>query len=371
MTDITDPTVERLRAGLNTAAASVGVRPGLRTAIDRRRQRRVRRRRAGAAIAAAGALTAGVAIALTLPSGTARVVVGSPAAPATGTTVARDPTGAAPIGPPWWLPTAGTARRIEVNNNTTGPAYQQLYLGSGSVNPAELLIVTVETRPGGPSSPYVPTGTVHGETTVHVGSVTAHLADGGGAEQLWWTEPDGVGVVASATGLTPTQLVGLMSGATPLAGSALGMSLPSALPAGLAPARAAMSTHTGWVEDVQIAVGSCRAELDIYQGVPYLISTQGGTTTRTTLRGTPALLESVPGVGTTLFWSNAPGLTAVLMSNGAGGPGCAAPLLAPGVHRATSAEWAAETAALGGQYHQDRPVPSFPTTTTAVVGANG
>lgn len=351
MTDTTDPTVQRLQAGLNTAAASIDVGSGLRTTVDTKRQRRARRRRTGAAIAAAGALSVCAAVGLTVPSpsGAAKVVVGAPTTAATGTTAARGPREAAAIGPPWWLPAPGSVRRIEVNNNTTAPAYQQLYLGSGSLDPAELLIVTVDARGGRPSPAYIH-GRVRGETTVQVGSATAHLANVGGAEQLWWTEPDGVQVIASETGLTPAQFAELMSTATPARGSLLGIELPGALPAGLAPARAAMSTHTGWVEDVQIAVGSCRAELDIYQGVPYLISAEGGTTKRTTVSGTSALLQSVPGVGTTMFWANAPGLTAVLMSNGASGPRCAA---------------------LGSHYNQVRPVPSLPTTTTAVVGPKG
>lgn len=369
MTEIADPTILRLRAGLDNAAASIQVRPDLMVAVDSRRRRRARRRLAVAAATSAAALSVAAVVALTATpsSKTAKVVVGSPAAPVAGVKLPMGPAEAAPVGPPWWLPAPGTASRIEINNQTTDPIYQQLYLGSGSVNPAELLIATVDARRGTPSSAYIPSGTIPGESTIQVGSAVAHLANGGVAEQLWWTDRDGVQVIAYETGITPKQFVELMSRATPATGSVLGMGLPAALPYGLAPFRAGMSTHTGWVEDVQIVAGSCQGELDIYQGVPYLPSAVGGMLTRTAVGDSPALLQSRPGVGTALFWFNAPGLTAVLMTNGASGPSCAAPLLAPAVHRASSAEWTAERTLLGSHFYQIQPERSVPSTTVLAV----
>jgi hypothetical protein len=258
----------------------------------------------------------------------------------------------AAVGPPWWLPASSPVTSIEVDHQQTDPAYEQLFVGNAVVDPPELLVQTIDTRPGLPDSVPSPTGAVPGEQTIRLGPGTSgHVAQVGGALELWWNEPDGVAVDATATGLSSTTLVALMSTATPAPNSRLGVELPGPLPAGLRPLRAAGSSHTnGWVEDVQIGGSGCQAEFDIYQGIPSLISAQDGTTTHASIAGVSALVETVPAAGTDVSWPIAPGLTADMVSNTANGPACAALTLARSVGPVSPARWAAEKAALGSHY---------------------
>lgn len=366
----TDPTVRRLRSQLVGAAQSVSVPRDMRARVESARRRRRRRNVAAACGVTTAALVAAATFALSGSSPSRHVVITSPAhgvgAPSA-SFPAEAPVPLTHIGSTWWLPGADVAiRRLITSVGVTAPDFEQLYWGSSASGVSELLLQSIDTSLGLPDPTGTLAGPVPGQSTLRIGPYVAQLFSGGGTTNLWYHEPDGIQVEASATGLSGSQLVKIMSSATAAPGARLGLVLAGSLPTNLHLAHSALSNHTSpWSEEIDLGPSGCNGSIYIWDGIGPLLIPKGGDIQRTTVGDGPAELDSLPGAGSTLTWQLAPGITAQLDVDTRIVPSCPLSSIAAGVHTATTAQWRATTSMLGSHFTQLTRPSSTPDTTIA------
>lgn len=228
--------------------------------------------------------------------------------------------------------------------------YQQLYLGTRTTNPPELLVATIDAAQHRSGSPLLSVSRAGSRHPVMIGSLRANLSSAPNKTFLWWTQPDGVEVDVTGTHLTAPEILGVLHRARPTTTSRLGLDVPGPLPAGLHLSSAALTRQPGTpFEAVEYHQGTCSAQLGVFSGVGAVVARAPGTTRITSLAGQQAVITTNDTTGT-LFWAPYPGITARLSTSSTSGL-CGVTTLAQQVHPVTPAQWEATVTQLGGKAH--------------------
>ncbi|MDQ2723952.1 MAG: hypothetical protein M3Y36_00400 [Actinomycetota bacterium] len=251
-------------------------------------------------------------------------------------------------------PDSATIDQLVTYATPVDSTYQQLYLGTRTNNPPELLVATIDTAQHRSGSLLLSSSLAGNHQPVRVGSIRANLSSAPDSTYLWWAQPNGVEVDVTATHLTASEVIGALHRAHPSTTSRLGLDIPAPLPAGLHLSSTALSRQPGTsLEDVDYHQGTCAAQLEVFSGLGARVEGASGTTRITTLFGHQALVTTNE-TTSTLVWAAYPGVTARLSASSTPGP-CGVTTVAQQVHLVTPSQWEGTVTQLGEKAHHVPP----------------
>ncbi len=235
--------------------------------------------------------------------------------------------------------------------------YQQLFVGTRTVNPPQLLVSTIDVSEHRSGSRLLSESLPRSHQTAQVGSHRVALHSREGRIYLWWREPDGVEVDITATKLTTSEVVHALMHADVSHTSRLGLEIVGVLPAGLHLVSSVFTNQPGMpVEELEYRQGTCDAQLEVFSNVDGDTGPASGTTRWTILAGHQALITTDHDI-VTLVWAPVQGFTAQISASTQ--PACDVTALVQQVHRVTTSQWAATFMQLGAKAQHLPAGPKF------------